>query len=334
VEKSTPTSSTLTGPRYASEVDSSGDVRPSILLVEDEPTSRLMTARQLTRAGYQVQVASNGTEALAMLQKTFFAMMLTDWDMPGIDGVALCKAVRAMPLEGYVYIVLLTARRGKANIIEGLAAGADDYLTKPPDDSELQARLNTGLRILKLEQSLRAANHRIRLLSITDSLTSTFNRHHLMERLPREIERARHDCHSLSVVLCDVDHFKRVNDTHGHHAGDAVLKGFAQLLADCVRRDGDWVVRYGGEEFLIVLPDARLEDAMVAAEQMRKAISAYPFVISGATLHVTASFGVAGLDPATLQEGDGVDRLIDCADRCLFRSKNGGRDRVTGELFS
>jgi two-component system, cell cycle response regulator len=126
------------------DADEPADIKPSILLVEDEPTTRLMTARQLTRAGYEVQVVSNGAEALAMFKSRFFPMMLTDWDMPKMNGVALCKAVREMPLEGYVYTILLTGREGKTNVIEGLAAGADDYLTKPPDDNELLARLNTG----------------------------------------------------------------------------------------------------------------------------------------------------------------------------------------------
>src|ERR1700722_209153 len=220
------------------------EVIPSILLVEDEPTTRLMMSRQLTRAGYEVEVVSNGVQALEMLNRRFFPLLLTDWDMPEMNGVMLCKALRGMTLEGYVYIILLTAREGKAHVIEGLAAGADDYLTKPPDDNELRARLNTGRRILKLEQSLRSANHRIHLLSITDALTSAYNRRYLMERLPQEIERAQRYTRPLSVVLCDADHFKNVNDAHGHLAGDEVLKGFAKLLMESTRADIDWVARY------------------------------------------------------------------------------------------
>jgi len=309
------------------------DFKPAILLVEDEKTSRLMTARQLTRAGYDVEAVSNGTEALATLARRFFPMLLTDWDMPGLNGVALCKAVRAMTLEGYVYIVLLTARQGKAHVIEGLAAGADDYLTKPPDDGELRARLNTGLRILQLEQSLRAANRRIQLLSITDALTGTYNRHYLMEQLPQEIERSRRYRHPLSVVLCDVDHFKQVNDNHGHRAGDEVLKSFAHLLMSSIRGGSDWVVRYGGEEFLIVLPEAMVANALSYADKIRATVSEHSFQISGGTLHVTASFGVAGFDPLGAPDPAIVDRLIDRADSCLLRSKEGGRNRVTGEML-
>jgi diguanylate cyclase (GGDEF)-like protein len=309
------------------------EVKPSILLVEDEPTTRLMMSRQLKRAGYEMEVVSNGIQALEMLKKRFFPLLLTDWDMPEMNGVALCRAVRAMPLEGYVYTILLTAREGKANLIEGLAAGADDYLTKPPDDNELRARLNTGQRILKLEQSLRAANRQNHLLSITDALTGTYNRRYLMERLPQEIERARRYGHPLSVVLCDVDHFKKVNDTYGHQAGDQVLESFARLLTGSVRSDIDWVTRYGGEEFLIVLPETSVTDAVAFAEKMRAAIAAHPFEIANGTLSVSSSFGVSGYNSAQIQKDASVDNLIANADRCLYRSKDMGRNRVTGKVL-
>jgi two-component system cell cycle response regulator len=317
----------------SADASKSADIKPSILLVEDEPTTRLLMLRQLTRAGYDVEAVHNGTEALAMLKKQFFPLLLTDWDMPEMNGVALCKAVREMPLEGYVYTILLTAREGKAHVIEGLAAGADDYLTKPPDDSELQARLNTGRRILKLEQSLRAANRQNHLLSITDALSAAFNRRHLMERLPQEIERAGRYGRPLSIVLCDVDHFKKVNDTYGHQAGDDVLKAFAKLLMSTTRKAIDWVVRYGGEEFLIVLPETSVAGAIDVAEKMRVAVAAHPFATTDGTFEVTASFGVAGYDSVQPQEGTRVDRLIASADLCMYRSKETGRNRVTGKAL-
>jgi two-component system cell cycle response regulator len=308
-------------------------ITPLILLVEDEPTTRLMTSRQLARAGFEVKAVANGSEALALLKEQFIPMMLTDWDMPEMDGVALCKAVRQIPLEGYVYTILLTARDGKAHIIEGLQAGADDYLTKPVDDNELTARLNTGRRILNLEQSLRAANRQNHLLSITDALTGAFNRRYLMEQLLKEIDRARRYARPLSVVLCDIDHFKKVNDTHGHQAGDEVLKAFASLLMSSSRKDIDWTVRYGGEEFLIVLPETGLMAAIAFAENMRAAIAAHPFEAVGAALRVTASFGVTGFESVGAQQEGGVDRLIACADSCLYRSKELGRNRVTGRAI-
>ena len=315
------------------DASESTDIKPSILLVEDEPTTRLMTSRQLTRAGYDVEVVSNGAEALAMLKKRFFPLLLTDWDMPEMDGVALCKAVRATPLEGYVYTILLTALEGKAHVIEGLAAGADDYLTKPPDDNELRARLNTGRRILKLEQSLRAANRQNHLLSITDALTATYNRRYLMERLPQEIGRACRYGQPLSVVLCDVDRFKHVNDTYGHQAGDCVLQAFAKLLMGSTRKDIDWVVRYGGEEFLIVMPETSTAAAVAFAEKMRVTIAAHAFKVTEGTLSVRSSFGVAGYHSVQAPEEVSVDSLIACADRCLYSSKEAGRDRVTGKAL-
>src|SRR5688572_13519228 len=270
------------------------DAKPPILLVEDEPTTRLMTSRQLKVAGYEVEAVSNGVEALARLKEKFFPLLITDWEMPEMDGVELCRAVRQIQLEGYVYTILLTARDGKANIIEGLQAGADDYLTKPVDDNELNARLNTGRRILRLEQSLRAANRQNHLLSITDALTGAFNRRYLMEKLPKEIERARRYVRPLSVVLCDIDHFKKVNDTHGHQAGDEVLKTFAGLLLASTRKNVDWVARYGGEEFVAVLPETAVADAIAFAEKTRIQVASHPFSTSAGTLRVSSSFGVAG----------------------------------------
>src|SRR5260370_7119086 len=146
--------------------------------------------------------------------------------MPGMDGVDLCKAMRNIQLDGYVYALLLTARDAKEHIIAGLEAGADDYLVKPVHEPELIARLNTGRRILALEHSLRAANQRNRVLSITDDLTGAYNRRYLMEQLPREVERCRRYAYPLTVIMCDIDHFKRVNDDQGHSAGDDVLHQF------------------------------------------------------------------------------------------------------------
>jgi diguanylate cyclase (GGDEF)-like protein len=317
-------------PASAETQESDGE-RPAILLVEDEQTTRLLLSRQLARAGYTVEAVSNGAEALATLKKRFFPLLITDWDMPKMDGLTLCKAVRLLPLEGYIYTILLTAREGRANMLEGLASGADDYLTKPPDDSELRARLNTGERILKLEQSLRVANRRIQILSITDALTAVFNRRYLMERLPQEIEGVRRGRRPLSVVLCDVDHFKQVNDNNGHQAGDQVLKGVAAILLGAVRKDIDWVARYGGEEFLLALPGMSVAEATALAERIRARIEGHPFEIDGGTCRISVSFGVAGYEPLHAGAQASVDLLIGRADRCLYQSKQSGRNRVTGE---
>jgi diguanylate cyclase (GGDEF)-like protein len=307
--------------------------KPAILLVEDEPTTRLMAAHQLRRAGYEVEVAENGLQALERLRERLFSILLTDWEMPTMDGVALCRAVRAAQFDGYVYIILLTSRDSKANIIEGLEAGADDYLTKPVNDQELAARLQTARRILGLEQSLRQANQRNLLLSITDALTGTYNRHHLMGQLPKELERTRRYARPLSAVLCDIDNFKKVNDTRGHQVGDDVLVQFAALLQRSIRSEVDWVVRYGGEEFLVVLPEADFGAALAFAERIRKELEACGIEASGESLPVTASFGVSSYSGTPDQTERSTDALIASADMCLYRSKRAGRNRVTGKSF-
>jgi len=302
-----------------------------VLLAEDDPTTLLLTQRLLRKAGYDVDVVTNGALAFERLQSHFYPMVLTDWEMPEMDGVALCRAIRSASLEGYVYTILLTARDSKEHIVAGLEAGADDYLTKPVNEAELVARLNTGKRILALEQSLRAANKRNEHLSQTDALTGTYNRRHLMQRLPQEAERARRYRNALSLVLCDVDHFKQVDDTHGHQVGDQVLQGVAQFLRDSVRVEVDWVARYGGEEFVIVLPETPHSGALVVAEKVRAGLAAAELAIGNLVLKVTSSFGVAGFDQ--LEPGDVaiVDRLIAQADACLYKAKSSGRNRVVGK---
>jgi len=197
-----------------------------ILLVDDEPTQRLIMARLLKRAGYSVEVAGNGKEALGKIAAGDFQLMITDWEMPEMDGIALCRELRATPGKGYIYTILLTARDAIEHVVTGLQSGADDYLTKPVIEPELIARLNTGKRIVTLERSLRTANEENRRLSITDPLTGAYNRRYLTEQLPREIDRAGRYGRQLATVMCDVDHFKRINDTQGHHVGDEVLVEF------------------------------------------------------------------------------------------------------------
>jgi diguanylate cyclase (GGDEF)-like protein len=302
---------------------------PAILLAEDDPVTRMLMTRFLKKAGYEVDAAANGSEALDKMTKRYYPMLVTDWEMPEMDGVALCKAVRNMQLDGYVYALLLTARDAKEHIIAGLEAGADDYLIKPVHEPELIARLNTGRRILNLEHSLRVANQRNRILSITDALTGAYNRRYLMEQLPRELERCRRYAYPLSVLMCDIDHFKKINDARGHAAGDDVLQQFAARAQRTIRTNSDWVARYGGEEFLIVLPETTHEGAVVVAEKIRTLISSTPFPTRSGDTAVTASFGVASTGPSGPDISLKVDALIRCADECLYQSKQAGRDRTS-----
>ncbi len=286
-----------------------------ILLVDDEPTQRLIVARLLKRGGYEVEMAANGREALAKLEQGDFPLMITDWEMPEMDGVALCQAVRSKE-RGYTYIILLTSRDAIEHLVAGLQSGADDYLIKPVVEPELIARLNTGRRIVTLERSLRAANEENRRLSITDPLTGVHNRRFLMEQLPREIDRAARYGRQLAAIMCDVDFFKKINDTHGHLTGDEVLKWFANGLKSGVRTS-DWIARYGGEEFVIVLPETNVANAATAAEHLRKHISEQPFKAGRPGVHGVgelrrvrlAGQGAAGRDP---RQSDGAMRR-----RCL-----------------
>jgi two-component system, cell cycle response regulator len=300
-----------------------------ILLVDDEPTQRLIMARLLKRAGFEVDTAGNGREALAKIESGDFQLMITDWEMPEMDGIALCSALRKSPNQAYIYIILLTARDSIEHVVTGLQAGADDYLTKPVIEPELIARLSTGKRIVTLERSLRTANEENRRLSITDALTGACNRRYLMEQLPREIDRGSRYGRQLAVIMCDVDHFKKINDTYGHMIGDEVLKWFVQSLQQGVR-GADWVARYGGEEFIIVLPETNVDNAAIAAENLRAQLASSKFETAAVSFPVTASFGVAGWKKVVPQ-GSSFDALVGKCDAGIYASKAAGRNRVTVE---
>jgi two-component system, cell cycle response regulator len=306
------------------------DASPAILLAEDDPVTRMLMTRFLKNAGYEVDAVANGSEALDKMTKRYYPMLVTDWEMPEMDGIALCKAVRNMQLDGYVYALLLTARDAKEHIIAGLEAGADDYLVKPVHEPELIARLNAGRRILALEHSLRVANQTNRILSITDALTGAYNRRYLMEQLPREVERCRRYAYPLSVLMCDLDHFKQINDQRGHAAGDDVLQQFASRAQKSIRSNSDWIARYGGEEFMIVLPETAHSDGIIVAEKIRAIVASAPFTTRAGDAAVTASFGVASTGPNGPDLTVKVETLIRAADECLYKSKSDGRNRSCG----
>ena len=307
------------------------ETSPAILLAEDDPVTRMLMTRFLKNAGYEVDAVANGSEALDKMTKRYYPMLITDWEMPEMDGIALCKAVRNMQLDGYVYALLLTSRDAKKHIIAGLEAGADDYLVKPVHEPELIARLNAGRRILALEHSLRAANQRNRILSITDALTGAYNRRYLMEQLPREVERCRRYAYPLSVLMCDLDHFKAVNDMRGHAAGDDVLQQFAARAQKSIRSNSDWVARYGGEEFLVVLPETAYAGGLFVANKIRNIICATPFATRCGDVAVTASFGIASTGPSGPDLSLKVETMIRTADESLYKAKTEGRNRAIGK---
>ena len=302
-----------------------------ILIAEDNPVSRKLLEKSLTKAGHEVVVAANGRKAFEIFRETFFPMVLTDWMMPEMDGIALCQAIRNHASPGYVYIVFLTAKDSKDDIIAGLEAGADDYLTKPFHPTELMARLTTGKRILELERSLKMANEEIRILSITDPLTGCFNRGYMTSHLPEEINRASRYGHPLSLIMCDIDRFKSVNDSRGHIAGDSVLRLVVDSIHGALRADIDWAVRYGGEEFLVVLPETDREGSWIVAERLRQIMAEKPIKTENQEIAITASFGLASFDPGTDTEPS-AEALIKEADQNLYQAKKEGRNKVNGRV--
>jgi diguanylate cyclase (GGDEF)-like protein len=302
-----------------------------ILIAEDKAVSRKLLENSLAKAGHDVVAAANGRQAFEIFRETFFPMVLTDWMMPEMDGIALCRAIRNHASPGYVYIVFLTAKDSRDDIIAGLEAGADDYLTKPFHPTELMARLTTGKRILELERSLKMANEEIRILSITDHLTGCFNRGYMISHLPEELNRASRYGHPLSLIMCDIDRFKNVNDSRGHLAGDSVLRLVVDFIHEALRKDIDWAVRYGGEEFLIVLPETDREGAWAVAERLRQEMATKPIAIGDQEIAITASFGLASFDPGMDKEPS-AEALIREADQYLYQAKKEGRNKVNGRV--
>jgi two-component system, cell cycle response regulator len=303
--------------------------RCPVLIVDDDEFVISALATLLSRADYQVYTANSGGEALRILSMTPCRIVITDWQMPDMDGLALCRALRSRTNGSYIYILLLTVRKSKNDTLAGLAAGADDYIIKGAPSEEILARAEVGRRITRLEQSLRISNRENRRLSVTDSLTGVRNRRFLMKYLPREIERSRRHQHPLAVLSCDIDRFKRINDEFGHAAGDEVLSEFATRLRSSIRESIDWVARTGGEEFMVVLPETNLRGAACVAEKVRSALATRPIVTRTGTHAVTVSIGVTALETAVDFETVPLIELLRAADRCLYISKNLGRDRAT-----
>ena len=304
-----------------------------ILIVEDSPTQAMRLKIILEQRGYRVVTAHNGIEGLNLIRKNFFPIVITDWIMPEMDGFKFCQAIREQEFPGYVYIILLTTKASRNDIIAGLDAGADDYLVKPPDEAELIARLKAANRIVELEHSLRKLIRENEILSITDPLTKTYNRRYLNTHLPDSIKHAMKYGHPLSVIICDIDHFKNINDNYGHQAGDRVLEEFARCIMEFIREGTDWMVRYGGEEFFIVLPETNMDGANKVAERYRLMVSQTPISTGTDIVRITASFGVASIIPSEKNRQITMESLIDAADQCMYRAKEDGRNRSFGVLL-
>jgi diguanylate cyclase (GGDEF)-like protein len=295
-----------------------------VLIADDDAVSRRLLESSLRRWGYDVVVAKDGSEALRILQSPDAPrLVVLDWLMPGVDGAQLCQEVRRNKQEPYTYILLLTGKRTKSDVVQGLESGADDYVTKPFDAQELKVRLRTGKRILYLQEQLISARDALRDMATRDSLTGLWNRGAILDLLTNEIARAARQKASVGVLLVDIDHFKDINDTYGHIVGDDVLRAVAQSMRSSIRRY-DAAGRYGGEEFLIVLPGCDETNSVSHAERLRAAISRVTVKAAG-EVRVSVSLGVTVFDTNCATRA--VD-VVKAADTALYLAKNGGRDRV------
>jgi len=293
-----------------------------VLVAEDDPMFRKILQNWLQSWDYKVIVATDGTEAWSILQQERPPdLLILDWVMPGIDGMELCRRIRERQSPSYQYILVVTANDARQDVVRGLEAGADDYLTKPFDKGELRARLRVGTRILTLQEDLIRARENLRFQATHDVLTGIWNRRAVLDLLHREIERATRFHASTGVLMLDLDHFKKINDTYGHLTGDAVLKETAQRITQVVR-SYDFVGRYGGEEFLVLLPGCDKEQAEQSGERIRLAVTATPVFAAGSEIHVTISIG------ATATIGGPETEVLAIADAALYQAKSAGRNRT------
>lgn len=296
-----------------------------LLIAEDDLTSRAMLAAVARKWGYEPIAVEDGEAAWQVLrQPEPPRLLLLDWMMPRLDGLALCRRIRREESSDPPFIVLLTGRGETEDIVKALEAGANDHVAKPFDNTELQARLAVGKRMLDLQAELRRATEALAIRATRDSLTGLLNRGAIMEALEQEMARARRRGQTLCVGLCDIDHFKRVNDTHGHLAGDAVLREAARRI-EAALRPFDHVGRYGGEEFLILV-DATRDQAPALFERIRHVFADTPFVVENAALDVTISCGATLFMPPADERIDTA--LIAAADAALYRAKDAGRNRT------
>ena len=294
-----------------------------ILIADDDRVSRKVLKAALTKLGHEVVESEDGTEALRMLLAPDGPRLaILDWMMPGADGLTVCATIRQQA-TAYVYVILLTSRDGQSDMVEGLGAGADDFLTKPLDVIELTARLRSGERVIELQHRLLETQAALQHAATHDRLTGLWNRGTVVDHLDGELNRTRREGASMSVLLVDIDYFKRINDTYGHAAGDQVLCEVSQRIRSQLRAY-DTAGRYGGEEFLVVLPGTDASSARVVAERLRSSVHTTPVMGESFSHEVSVSIGLACTDAVGFE----LSALVHVADQALYRAKAAGRNRV------
>ncbi len=295
-----------------------------VLVVDDSPVYRKLVEQALEDEAYSPVFAKNGREALELYAKHAPSIVVTDWMMPDLSGLELCHHIREDLHHPYTYIIVLTSISEKDNVVKGLAAGADDYLTKPFDPGELLARIGVGKRIIGLHREIDAKNKLLEKMALTDPLTGLPNRRALEAWASRQIRAAARHGFPLWVVHADLDSFKKINDTYGHEAGDVVLKKFAEILKKNTRAS-DMSGRMGGDEFLLVMTHVDEKNIQLAVDRFREQLASERFLFGGETAGVTVSFGVSGIQG---KESSDFSMLVRQADQALYCAKRAGRNQV------
>jgi two-component system cell cycle response regulator len=295
-----------------------------VLVVDDSAVHRKLVEHALEDGSYSLLFAKSGMEALELFRKHRPEIVLTDWMMPDLSGLELCDLVRGDASPGYTYIIVLTAKAEKDNVVKGLSAGADDYLTKPFDAGELLARVGVGCRIVDLHREIATKNRQLEEMAHTDSLTCLPNRRGLEDWAIRQLRGAARHGFPLWVVHADLDSFKDINDSFGHDAGDAVLKKFAEILKANTRAS-DICGRMGGDEFLIVMSHVHSEHIRGTIEPLREELASHVFTFAGKGISITASFGIAGFRGG---EAPPFNLLVQQADKALYEAKHAGGNQV------
>jgi two-component system, cell cycle response regulator len=301
-----------------------------VLVVDDDDLVRARLTALLRMAEYEVESAASGEDALRIMSAKHCQILLTDWQMPDMDGLSLCRRVRAEPADSYVYVLMLSVRDSKQDLLTGLAAGADDYVAKSAPIEEILARMEVARRITHVEKSLRSSNRENRRLAVTDALTGAYNLRYLMKSLPRELARSQRYAHPLAILSCDIDRFKNINDGFGHEAGNDLLQAFVARTESCIRKSSDWLARVGGDEFIVVLPETDVGGAGRVAEKLRKVFTRSPVLTHAGAINFTASIGITALEPQhDIKSAASLDDLLRAADRGLYASKKLGGNHVT-----
>lgn len=315
----------LTRTLRARELASRGGPPVRILIAEDDPTSRKLLVAVLKKAGHEVLETVDGNEAFEVLRKPDAPKLaILDWMMPGMDGLEVVRRIREIETSEPPYILMLTAKGEKSDIVAGLEGGADDYLAKPFDSGELRARIEVGGRLVEMQAALHRSQEMLAHRASHDALTGLLNRRAILERLDEELAHARRHQDTLIVGMCDIDHFKEVNDTYGHPTGDDMLCGVARSIREAVR-EYDAVGRMGGEEFLVIAPMKAGKSYKPLFLRLCQKVAESEFSTRSGALRITLSIGLARANP----ESTAVEVLA-AADAALYRAKREGRNRVAG----